>query len=108
MYDLHRPVAVQLHRDVGSYLRKVGMMTFDEAMQLLASCERDDLADFAFGDREISWFQDGKEIATGYSGSASKGVVIHNQHVFSNDDAVKLMKCGKLRKFYRNDMGEDR
>lgn len=90
-------------------------MTLDEAKTLLNDCERDELRDHAFGDREVSWFRKGVvdergdrvEVATGYQGS-DIGVSFPDLTNFEGDNARALFSCGTLTRCDRNDtQGDD-
>ena len=95
-------------------------MNVKEAKELLDICERSELRDHAFGDREIFWEFDGVDVAGGYFGSGGKSVLIYdyavskgNQYApiqiasFEDDEAYELVNCGKLAKIDRNDMQGD-
>ena len=97
-------------------------MDTTEAQELLNLCDRQELRDHAFGDREVSWRFDGVEVAGGYFGSGHKSVWIHDyeqivihgfdhaQFVlanFSDDEAHVLSTCGKVTMIERNDMQGD-
>lgn len=92
-------------------------MEINEAKELLDLCEREELRDHAFGDREVFWTFDGVEVAGGYFGGVSKNVWIYRYFPgidfgdqceqiasFDDDDAYELVKCGKLKHIERNDM----
>lgn len=82
-------------------------MTLDEAKALLATCERDELRDHAFGDMEIVWTRDGVSIASGYFGHDAAGVSFDGV-AFEDDDARALRHLGRLAGVHRNDTtGED-
>lgn len=101
-------------------------MTLDEAKKLLNACDRDELRDHAFGDRELSWYRKGTfgtenpvEVAYGYQGS-TVGVTIVDEAPplpgetrkslgsFQGDEAYALLACGTLVNSYRNDeTGDD-
>ena len=93
-------------------------MTLEEAKKLINSCTRHELRDHAFGDSEVYWEKDGKEVADGYYGrNASCGSI--NEYVdgkpvgvewsFSGREALELRKCGTTGGIERNDStGPDR
>lgn len=94
-------------------------MTLDEAKEILDQCERDELRDHAFGDSEVSWIRNGKEVASGYFGRTENtyvsfgpykevrenGKIVRFEALgsFNGDDAEKLRHCGKLGVRERND-----
>jgi hypothetical protein len=103
-------------------------MTLDEAKTLLDACEREELRDHAFGDREVSWFRKGVtdargeriEVASGYQGGGSIGVSFSSTEPppygesrkclasFKDDNARALFSCGTLVRADRNDeTGDD-
>ena len=89
------------------------MMTLDEAKTFLSKCTRNELNDHAFGDSEVSWFLDGKEVASGYFGSTSRSVSIcqgcegidHTTHhsSFEGAEAQALRYGGTRGEVERND-----
>lgn len=96
-------------------------MELNEAKKLLNLCEREELRDHAFGDREVFWSFMGEEVAGGYLGPTNKGVWLldYDEVValgpaaaviasFEDKDATELSSCGKIKRIERNDMqGED-
>jgi len=80
-------------------------MNLQEAKTLLDGCERLELRDHAFGDKEVTWKKDGIVIAIGYAGSAAASVTITVDPTasFGNDDARSLMSCGTPGSVGRND-----
>jgi len=82
-------------------------MTLEEAMTILNSCQRGELRDHAFGDREVYWDRDDTMVAEGYFGrTAAVGFYDSDGNEiaeFTGDDAYKLSKCGELRGVSRND-----
>ena len=90
-------------------------MTLDEAKKQLNSCERDELRDHAFGDREISWFRKDAsgqrhEVAGGYQGNSGTDVSFLGTGPnagFTGDDARSLLSCGTLTASERNDTTGD-
>lgn len=89
--------------------------SFDEAKTFLDKCERSELRDHYFGDREVSWHLDGVEVAFGYLGPSSQSVSIFrpvtNEMVWDCDgkEARNLSYAGKLTELSRNDTeGPDR
>lgn len=85
-------------------------MELEEAKKLLDLCEREELRDHAFGDREVFWTFDGVEVAGGYFGSVDQNVWLLDMEAgteiagFRKDDAYELVKCGRLKAVERNDM----
>lgn len=78
-------------------------MDFQEAKELLSSCKRSENRDHAFGDREIYWEKDGKEIGGGYFGNGEGSVWIGDEVVFKGKEADELVKCGSSVIIGRND-----
>lgn len=85
-------------------------LTLEQAKTLLNSCDRYELRDHAFGDVEVSWTKDDKDVASGYDGASSTSVYFHDgacdeptNVVFRDQEAIELLKCGTLRKVERND-----
>lgn len=81
-------------------------LDLDEAKVVLDSCERAELRDHAFGDVEVSWTKDDKEIADGYFGGGVYDVCVKLDSktvTFSNEQALKLRNCGTLAEVGRND-----
>ena len=84
------------------------------AKECLNLCEREELRDHAFGDREIVWTFEGQEVAGGYFGSTGQSVWINKLGQpgteigsFEGDEARELSSCGKLKALHRNDMQGD-
>ncbi len=86
-------------------------MRLSDAIEMLSTSYRYELADYAFGDSEFIWKdEEGKEIASGYRGRSDKSVTFgdyHNSKTFKDSDAQELFGLGKLARFERNDTGED-
>ena len=87
-------------------------MTLDEARTLLNGCDRDELRDHAFGDREMSWWRKGTyntdnpvEIASGYQGGGTSVTI--GKVRFEGTDAYALLGCGTLVRADRNDTTGD-
>jgi hypothetical protein len=78
-------------------------MTLDEAKALLATCKRDELRDHAFGDCEITWEQDGKDVAWGYFGIDAREVSMEDKTVFLGEEADALRSLGARGGVERND-----
>lgn len=81
-------------------------LTLTEAIELLSKCERRELRDHAFGDREVCWMLQDSEVAEGYFGGGSKDVFIHEEYgggSFAGDAAKRLSECGASARFERND-----
>lgn len=83
-------------------------MELTEAKELLNLCDRWESRDHAFGDREVGWTFDGKDVADGYFGGGHSGVSIHAldgtiSWSFDKADAYELAKCGATENIGRND-----
>jgi len=82
-------------------------MTVIEAKEVLSKANRWELRDHAFGDREVGWDQNGKEIASGYFSGCTQevGIVLSDGSyiVFDGADASELAMCGTLGTVERND-----
>lgn len=79
-------------------------MNVDSAKIILNSCTREELRDHAFGDVEIYWFKNGKEIAFGYFGGTAHTVSLSPVTKFEWAEARELRECGALGHVERNDM----
>lgn len=78
-------------------------MTFEEAKTLLSTCNRDELRDHAFGDREIYWTSvGGEEVASGYCGEGIVSATVGETY-FIGEQAAELVKLGRTGKVERND-----
>lgn len=79
-------------------------MELEAAKTLLNECVREELRDHAFGDVEVYWMKDDKEVATGYfsGGMASVGFT-EEVFNFDGDDARMLRPCGSEGAVERND-----
>ena len=96
-------------------------MTVIEAKALLDACERFELYDGCFGDREVVWRtpvtypwfdydadpEGGEVVAQGYFGKDSYIDFEESKVTFRGADAQTLRKCGRLMATERNDGGED-
>lgn len=99
------------------------LMTLEQAQEILNGCDRDELRDYAFGDTEVSWWQQGTfntdhpvEVAYGYFGNSSvsvtfndptppaKGETRKSLATFEDDAAHALSRCGQLVRADRNDV----
>lgn len=83
-------------------------MNLSEAKEILNTCAKEELRDHAFGDAEVVWLKDGKEVAGGYFGSGSAEVWFstedgHTTDTFKFDDARELRKCSAVVVVFRND-----
>lgn len=89
-------------------------MDREEAVYLLMSADREELRDHAFGDAEVYWRKDGKDIAIGYFGGEQTRITVYEEDsgehgflkagfTFTDDDARKLRDTGKLNRVDRND-----
>jgi len=79
----------------------------NQAMSFLATAERSEARDHAFGDSEVFWQIGSDEVATGYFGSQSAEVSIQSSgdvSRFSGDAARELRNIGILKGVSRNDM----
>jgi hypothetical protein len=79
-------------------------MDISAARLVLNNCTREELRDHAFGDAELFWFKDGKEIATGYKGNGHDEVYLTPKTRFVGAMARELQSCGTLGHVERNDM----
>ena len=79
-------------------------LTFDEAKTKLAQCNRAELRDHYFGDKEV-YFTDktGNAVAEGYDGTCSTTLHFSDGSVFADTEAVTLIKLGTLIRVERND-----
>lgn len=77
-------------------------MEIHEAKELLNGCTRTELRDHAFGDAEVSWWKDGKEVASGYFGSTMSHVTIGHIPILGTT-ARELRYCGVEGHIERND-----
>lgn len=80
-------------------------MDLEAAKELLNKCVRQELRDHSFGDVEVFWMLDGKEIASGYFGGGDAGLSfeeIEGAH-FQGTDALELRDCGNIGHVERND-----
>lgn len=81
-------------------------MHIDEAKVLLNTCKREELQDHAFGDAEVYWMQDGKEVAYGYfSRDVAEVNIVNNGAKFEGSDAYSLRSCCLRVSVRRNDSG---
>jgi hypothetical protein len=90
-------------------------MTLDEAIYFLMSCDRYDLCDHAFGDKEVRWLKDGKEVASGYFGGSRNAShvaifgpvdergLIPSIGTFDDAEGTRLQYLGNLKRTDRND-----
>lgn len=107
-------------RTFDQVVEKHEIMKVQLAKYLLELCERQELRDHAFGDREIFWTFDGIEVAGGYFSSMGKSIWIYRYFPgidfadqceqiasFGEEEAQELVQCGKLKAVERNDMQGD-
>lgn len=73
------------------------------AKQLLAGAVREECRDHAFGDTEVYWMKDGKEIAQGYFGREASVSFEGCAGSFNGDEARELRELGTLGAVDRND-----
>jgi hypothetical protein len=82
-------------------------MNLEEAKTLLNGATRHELRDHAFGDMEVYWVKNGKEIACGYFGGDHAEISVFkpaaDATTFDGDDARALRECGTLGMAARND-----
>lgn len=80
-------------------------MDLEQAKQILMTAKRDILEDKAFGDSEISWFQDNKIIADGYFSINNSSIRFLPPHsgTFEGKEAKELQRLGVPYKYARND-----
>lgn len=86
-------------------------MIFAEAQEILSKATRSELRDHAFGDREVFWVLDGKEIAGGYFGGRTSDIWIGKgvegwegpTGDFKGEEARRLAEMGTLAHVERND-----
>jgi hypothetical protein len=83
-------------------------MTFEEAKEILGRCERLESRDHYFGDREVYWVLDDRDVADGYFGGGTASVYINaeddsDRGEFHGEEARELAKCGAKVTIGRND-----
>lgn len=83
-------------------------MTLEEAKALLVTAQRDELQDHAFGDSEVYWLVDDKQIAYGGFGGDNDLVAVHLHEsteptIFRGDEARALRGLGTRGTVERND-----
>lgn len=84
------------------------MLSFDTVKLILSDCVREELRDHAFGDAEVFWSKNGKEIAEGYFGGGGASVWLPGPGqstlaTFSDMEARHLRQCGTTGHIERND-----
>jgi hypothetical protein len=103
------------YRKEASWLRGTsahkGKMPVEKAAEFLRIAKRDVLDDHAFGDAEVGWIRDGKEVATGYFGYQDARVTVlaadgFETTTFRDKDAEALRRLGHCVQYTRNDSGE--
>ncbi len=82
-------------------------MNIDAAKNILAHAVKSECRDHAFGDCEVYWEIDGKEVAAGYFGGGSRSVSVFNDtddsgH-FEGAEADELRKIFAKEEIGRND-----
>lgn len=78
-------------------------ITFQEAKLLLADCQRSELRDHAFGDREVYFVNAvGDTVAEGYSGSSGSSLHVSGTE-FVGKQADELLTLGHQGSVERND-----
>lgn len=88
-------------------------MPFEYAKTFLAASTRDALVDHAFGDSEVFWLREGREVASGYMGRSSKSVSVNEtKHFaatkFQDKEAEELDALGQRGHIDHNDAGDPR
>lgn len=74
-------------------------ITLSEAQDLLSQCNRVELRDHYFGDKELTWYDsEGQEVATGYCGHDFEVVIDYEDKYYlsKGDEAYRLSKLGTL------------
>jgi hypothetical protein len=86
------------------------MMPIEVAREMLASSQRSELVDRAFGDREVYWCRSNVDVAEGYFGYRDyvayvgfAGTTEYAPTMFRDDLAQSLRKLGTLTNVWRND-----
>lgn len=86
-------------------------MTLQQAMEMIRGSTKSESRDHVFGDREVYWEKDGKEIASGYFSSTTREVVMTGSSCFEGEAAYQLDRVPTVRlhgSICRNDeTGED-
>lgn len=87
-------------------------MDLQETKALLEKCTRQELRDHSFGDTEVYWTQNGKEVAGGYFSASEATVWFSTESVidetnFHDDEARELRKCGTLQVSRNDETGPD-
>lgn len=85
-------------------------MTIEIVKEVLAKCIRSELRDHYFGDREISWQLNGKDVAEAYMGKEAEFHFTHNGIEFDtkNSNLISdLIKLGTIGNIERNDSTGD-
>jgi hypothetical protein len=77
------------------HIPKLPEYTFDEAVAMLSSCQRDEFHDHAIGVMELGWQKEGEEIASGYFDDIGEMVTI-GASSFEGEQATKLRALGTL------------
>jgi hypothetical protein len=83
-------------------------MKLEQAKEILSRANRYELRDHAFGDTEISWVIDDKQIADGYFNGIDDYVSVRGYFpniptTFKNNEAHQLRDCGASVSIERND-----
>lgn len=78
-------------------------MDMCEVREFLHVCERRELRDHAFGDTEVFWSVNGKQVATGYFGGGRDAVWLDDGTLVEGSDARDLEDLGNLKTVNRND-----
>lgn len=88
-------------------------MDLSDAQKFLGGTIRHELRDHAFGDAEVFWTKDDKEVAGGYFGGGNASVWIRDKELdqtmqepamhFDGEAARELRKCGTVGHIERND-----
>lgn len=88
-------------------------MPLECAKEFLAACTRNELRDDAFGDSEIFWKREDRQVACGYISRDSKSVGVEETKQFAatnfeGAEAITLEDLGQPGKFWKNDAGDPR
>lgn len=90
---------------IHSFARRTITMEIDEIRELLNGCTRTELRDHAFGDAEVTWWKDEKQVADGYFGRNLSRITFENNLAGSIEGttAQEFRYCGVEGHIERND-----